>query len=288
MKRFFILALVALIGFTMPAAAQQYQEVVYLKNGSVIKGVVIEQIPGQSVKVQTQDGSIFVYKMSEVDKIVKEDLQQKRTKFVATTTPKAPRQPKVRIERDFPKNIFGVRAGLNVAKISGDWLEAGSTIGFHAGANYQRLIVNNIPLYFETGIYFSMKGCKDDSAVEGMEEYDIKTKMNPMYVQIPILLNYKFHINNDWSISPFAGVYCAVGVAGKYKEIVDGNVEGEADLFESIEGEEAFLKRVDAGVSLGVTASYKKFNLGLGYEIGVLDNYGLKNRCFTLTVGYNF
>ena len=32
MKRFFILALVALIGFAMPAAAQQYQEVVYLKN----------------------------------------------------------------------------------------------------------------------------------------------------------------------------------------------------------------------------------------------------------------
>ena len=76
MKRIFILALVALISFAMPAAAQQYQEVVYLKNGSVIKGTVIEQIPGQSVKVQTQDGSIFVYKMSEVDKIVKEDLQQ--------------------------------------------------------------------------------------------------------------------------------------------------------------------------------------------------------------------
>lgn len=288
MKRFFILALVALIGFAMPAAAQQYQEVVYLKNGSVIKGVVIEQIPGQSVKVQTQDGSIFVYKMSEVDKIVKADLQQKKTKFVVTTTPKTPQQPKVRIDRNFPKNIFGVRAGLNVAKLSGDWIDAGSKIGFHAGANYQRLIINNIPLYFETGIYFSMKGCKDDSAVEGMEEYDIEAKMNPMYIQIPVLLNYKFHINNDWSISPFAGVYCAIGVAGKYKETMDGNVEGEADLFESIEGEEAFLKRVDVGVNLGVTASYKKFNLGLGYEIGVLDNYGLKNRCFTLTVGYNF
>ena len=61
MKRFFILALVALIGFAMPAAAQQYQEVVYLKNGSVIKGTVIEQIPDQSVKVQTQDGSVCLY-----------------------------------------------------------------------------------------------------------------------------------------------------------------------------------------------------------------------------------
>ena len=72
MKRFFILALVALIGFAMPAAAQQYQEVVYLKNGSVIKGTVIEQTPGQSVKVQTQDGSVFFYTMDEVEKVVKE------------------------------------------------------------------------------------------------------------------------------------------------------------------------------------------------------------------------
>lgn len=288
MKRFFILALVALIGFAMPAAAQQYQEVVYLKNGSVIKGTVIEQIPGQSVKVQTQDGSVFVYTMDEVDKIVKEDLQQKKDKFIVTTTPKAPRQPKIRIEQNFPKNIFGVRAGLNVAKMNGDWPDAKSTIGFHAGANYQRLIINNIPLYFETGIYFSMKGCKDDSAVEGMEEYEIEAKMNPMYVQIPVLVNYKFHVNNDWSISPFAGVYCAIGVAGKYKETFNGEVVGEVDLFKSIEGEDAFLKRVDIGVNLGITASYKKFNLGLGYEIGVLDNYGLKNRCFTLTVGYNF
>ena len=95
MKRFYILALVALIGFAMPAAAQQYQEVVYLKNGSVIKGVVIEQVPGQSVKVQTQDGSIFVYEMSKVDKIVKEDLQQKRVKPATTIREKSPRPQKV-------------------------------------------------------------------------------------------------------------------------------------------------------------------------------------------------
>ena len=48
------------------------QEVVYLKNGSVVRGVVIEQVPGVSLKVQTSDGSIFAYQMSEVVKITKE------------------------------------------------------------------------------------------------------------------------------------------------------------------------------------------------------------------------
>jgi hypothetical protein len=50
----------------------QYVDVVYIKNGSVIKGMIIEQTPNVSLKIQTRDGSIFVYKMDEVEKITKE------------------------------------------------------------------------------------------------------------------------------------------------------------------------------------------------------------------------
>ena len=49
-----------------------WQDVVYLKNGSVIKGIVIEQVPNESLKIQTTDGSIFVYEMNQVAKIAKE------------------------------------------------------------------------------------------------------------------------------------------------------------------------------------------------------------------------
>lgn len=49
------------------------QDVLYLKNGSVIRGVIIEQIPGQSVKIRTADGSVFVYQMSEIERIAKEE-----------------------------------------------------------------------------------------------------------------------------------------------------------------------------------------------------------------------
>ena len=52
------------------------QDVVYLKNGSIIKGSVIEVIPNGSVKIQTQDGSLFVYDMKEVDRIVNEKKAQ--------------------------------------------------------------------------------------------------------------------------------------------------------------------------------------------------------------------
>ena len=44
----------------------------YLKNGSIVKGVIIEQIPGVSIKVETADGSVFVFKVQDVEKLTKE------------------------------------------------------------------------------------------------------------------------------------------------------------------------------------------------------------------------
>ncbi|MDF9830029.1 hypothetical protein [Parabacteroides sp. PF5-6] len=69
------LLLIVLFSFNSALFSQnKAQETIYLKNGSVIKGSVIEQVPNQSIKVQTADGSIFVYKMEEVEKITKEEV----------------------------------------------------------------------------------------------------------------------------------------------------------------------------------------------------------------------
>jgi len=76
MKR--ILLFVAIIALCVSSAFSQtsMQEVVYLKNGSIIKGIVIEQVPNEYVKVQTRDGSIFVYNANEVEKITKEPISK--------------------------------------------------------------------------------------------------------------------------------------------------------------------------------------------------------------------
>lgn len=49
-----------------------YMDVLYLKNGGMIKGDIIEQEPNKSVKIKTKDGNIFVYKIEEISKISKE------------------------------------------------------------------------------------------------------------------------------------------------------------------------------------------------------------------------
>lgn len=69
MKRIFVAisALIATVGIAMAAS-----ETVYLKNGSVIKGDIIEQVPGQSLKIRTADGSMFVYSIGEIERISNE------------------------------------------------------------------------------------------------------------------------------------------------------------------------------------------------------------------------
>ena len=36
-------------------AQESYEDVVYLKDGSIIRGMIIEQIPGKTIKIQTRE-----------------------------------------------------------------------------------------------------------------------------------------------------------------------------------------------------------------------------------------
>lgn len=75
MKHFLATAVTAVfMAATLVAHADV--ETVHLKNGSVIHGTIIEQKPGESLKIQTRDGNIFHYEMSDVDKITKDTAQR--------------------------------------------------------------------------------------------------------------------------------------------------------------------------------------------------------------------
>ena len=54
---------------------QNFEDVVYLKSGSIIRGIIIEQVPNKMIKVQTKDQNVFVLKYDEIEKMTKENLQ---------------------------------------------------------------------------------------------------------------------------------------------------------------------------------------------------------------------
>ena len=71
MKKLFMLLLLISIN-TFVFAQDNFQDVVYLKNGSIIHGMIVEQVPGKSLKIETKDKNVFVFQLEEVEKITKE------------------------------------------------------------------------------------------------------------------------------------------------------------------------------------------------------------------------
>lgn len=111
--------------FSSVLFAQQKEDVVYLKNGSVIKGQITEMIPDKHVKIETGGGSLFVYTFDKIEKIEKQEIPSpptvnkiKRT----TTTTTSP--------TNFD-NLFYWRVGYS----SPSWKQFGSTEADFEGFN---------------------------------------------------------------------------------------------------------------------------------------------------------
>ena len=71
MKRF-LLVLTIVLSASFTFAQTSLQDVVYLKNGSIIRGDIIEMVPSETVKIMTADGCVFIYDFADVEKFTKE------------------------------------------------------------------------------------------------------------------------------------------------------------------------------------------------------------------------
>ena len=54
------------------------QDIIYLENGSVVKGIIVELVTDVSVKIKLQDGIVYIYPMDEVRKIVRKEAPKER------------------------------------------------------------------------------------------------------------------------------------------------------------------------------------------------------------------
>jgi hypothetical protein len=81
----FCISLSALIFCSSIFAQSNLEDVVYLKNGGVMHGTIVEQMPGKSLKIETHDGNIFVYQMSEIEKFTREPIIHRENNLGADT-----------------------------------------------------------------------------------------------------------------------------------------------------------------------------------------------------------
>lgn len=68
-----ILVILTFFALSSTGIAQlQYEEVIYLKNGSVIRGTIVEWVPNVSLTIVTRDENVFVWKIEEIERVTRE------------------------------------------------------------------------------------------------------------------------------------------------------------------------------------------------------------------------
>lgn len=76
---FFILSIITF-------SQSNYQDVVHLKNGDMVKGIIIENVPNNYIKIELLGGSILTYSYQEIEKFAKEKTNLSNQKSSSTPT----------------------------------------------------------------------------------------------------------------------------------------------------------------------------------------------------------
>lgn len=82
-----IYVLFTFVLFTSLVYSQQgYQDVIFLNNGDIAKGIIIENVPNDYVKLEIDNGSTITFKYTDIMKFTKEKIPQNVENVSATKT----------------------------------------------------------------------------------------------------------------------------------------------------------------------------------------------------------
>jgi len=167
---------------------------------------------------------------------------------------------------------YGVRMGLNIANISGDYDgNWGSKTGFNFGGVVGLRVSQTTPIFLESGLYYTERGAKDGDEKVGLT-----------YLEIPLLIKYGIQATDDIAVLPYLGPAFGFGIAGKVKP-------GNESSFSSDGG----FNRPDVGFKIGCGAEYNMLYLEAGYQFGMAnilddDNKTAHGNAFFINFGVNF
>jgi hypothetical protein len=193
--------------------------------------------------------------------------------------------------------MFGVKAGLNMANVTGSDAEGASMKMGMVGGAYMSYELSKM-FVIQPELLYTMKGAKEKSVEEiGGVNVDIETSMKLNYLEIPLL--FKVNFPTEGKIKPclYAGPAFGILISAKAKakaSAEDASAEAEVDIKDLV-------KSTDFGIIAGAGVGYEmeKGMLFLEgrYEIGLttIDNPpagviagDVKNSVISIMVGYGF
>jgi len=230
---------------------EQMQDVLYLKNGTIIRGDIIEQIPNQTIKIAASDGSLFVFLTSDIEKITKEKkMVQSVPKLFSTDAGTA--------------MSIGIRAGLNLASMLPEPdLPTTSRTGLTVGGLVEiGLLSRSLVLLIEPT--YTQKGAKFTTSSFGQE---VTIILKSSYIEIPVSLKAEF---GRAKLKPyiFAGPNLGLNLGAELQVQAGGQTQtyDTKDRTESID----FAIDLGSGLSYDIAAGTSMI-VDIRYSLGLTD-----------------
>ncbi|WP_318640974.1 porin family protein [Flavobacterium ardleyense] len=187
---------------------------------------------------------------------------------------------------------FGVKAGVNIASITGDVEDVSAKIGFHIGGFAEIKISEKFSVQPE--LLFSTQGAKSEYTYnEGGFTEKSTDKLNLNYINIPVMA--KLYVAEGFSLE--AGPQIGFLMSSKTKS--DYTITGGGmDINESVEVDsKEFTNTVDFGLNFGLGYKFtENLSAGARYNLGLSDinkevdgeALSVKNSVIQVSIGYSF
>lgn len=137
MKKYLVLSLF-LLSTTMAFSQSDYQDVIYLKDGSIIRGLIIEQVPNKSIKIETVIRNVFVYQMDQIEKITKEPYLKSKNNILSNSGLTSGYKGIIELgyQIGIDKNSYGFSDRLKLNIINGYQVNPFFSVGLGTGLRY--------------------------------------------------------------------------------------------------------------------------------------------------------
>lgn len=175
---------------------------------------------------------------------------------------------------------WGATFGMNSSNFSADLYS--SKIGCHAGVRAELPLYQIAEgVYLDMGALLSLKGAKLNGGSKGSVKY------NPIYLEVPVHMGYKYAVNENFAVFGNAGPYIAMGLFGKLKANEEYWDTGSGKVFDE---EGANMQRFDFGLGLKVGVEFcKQYQISFGYDWALLDNAdGIDNKNRNLMISFSY
>ena len=152
MKKLVTLSIVLCMAYISALAQGKYEDVVYLKNGSIIHGMIVEHVPNKSLSIKSGT-NLFVYNLDEVAKYTREEVKGEDGNGGYGFKPKG-------YVGTFELGLADYPGGGNLPMaafmlVNSYQFNPYVALGLGLGAEVSSQNIYNVPVYADTRFYFT-------------------------------------------------------------------------------------------------------------------------------------